>query len=245
MLMTLPSDLREKVEGLGALAEAKFEAMAEEMLQEKLEALEAKEKAREAAGGSLKPCSGEGCRRAGRWRCQGCYFVFYCSRACQEAAWGGHRAECRKVGKEFQPVVVRKGWVPPGHELWEPHHNTKAEGHCVVQIEQILSMGRYEVQVKITWLFLKWGFYFLLLQGVNWKTGDLLVQNCGGSIKGTMAREGQEGVFDRIARDCRERGFRGRAGFYMAVVEANEEEVLKVRVNPVRMLPVEAWVCLE
>ena len=89
------------------------------------------------------------------------------------------------------------------------------------------------------------GIYFFVPQGENWKSGDLLVQNCGGSIKGTMAREGREGVFDRIARDCMAKGFRGRAGFYMAVVEANEEAVIRVRVNPARMLPVEPWVCLE
>ena len=152
MLMTLPLDLRAMAVEGGALVEAKFEAMAEEQLQEKLEALEAKEEARRAAGGSLKPCGGAGCRGAGRWRCQGCYFVFYCSKACQEAAWGAHKAECKEVRKEFQPVVVRKGWVPPGHDLWEPHHNTKADGHCVVQIEQIQSSWRYEVKVKTTLL---------------------------------------------------------------------------------------------
>ena len=65
------------------------------------------------------------------------------------------------------------------------------------------------------------------------------------TIKSNMAREGQEEVFDTISRDCREKGFRGSAGFYMAVVEANKEGVMRLRVNTARMLPVEPWVCTD
>ena len=72
-----------------------------------------------------------------------------------------------------------------------------------------------------------------------------MVMNKDRTIISHMAREGQEEVFDTIARDCREKGFRGSAGFYMAVVEANEEEVIRLKVNTARMLPVEPWVCTE
>ena len=83
------------------------------------------------------------------------------------------------------------------------------------------------------------------IQEENWKKGDLLVMNKDRTIKSHMAREGQEEVFDTIFRDCREKGFRGSAGFYMAVVEANEEEVIRLEVNPARMLSVEPWVCTD
>ena len=72
-----------------------------------------------------------------------------------------------------------------------------------------------------------------------------MVMNKDRTIKSNMAREGQEEVFDTISRDCREKGFRGSAGFYMAVVEANEEGVMRLRVNTARMMPVEPWVCTD
>ena len=62
------------------------------------------------------------------------------------------------------------------------------------------------------------------------------------TITSHMARVGQDEVFDTILKGCRETGFKGKAGFYMAVVEANEEEVIKLKVNPARMLPAESWV---
>lgn len=33
-------------------------------------------------------------------KCSGCRKAFYCSRSCQEAAWKGHKADCKKWGAE-------------------------------------------------------------------------------------------------------------------------------------------------
>ena len=221
-LLTLPPEDRElarnNTEEMGNMvnfANARVEVM--------VEAMEEKDRLTKAAGGSLKTCGGEECRKKGRKRCTGCYIMLYCSKECQETDWSRHKVECKEVRKEFKSVVLKKGFMPPTHPCYTPTMNTMAKGHCVVEIHEIKMETVY------------------LVEGENWKKGDLLVANMDGTIKSHMARVGQEEVFDTILKGCREKGFKGRAGFYMAVVEANEE-VIKLKVNPARMLPAESWV---
>lgn len=41
-------------------------------------------------------------------KCSGCKRALYCSRACQEAAWKGHKVDCKKWGAERAAAKAKK-----------------------------------------------------------------------------------------------------------------------------------------
>ena len=61
------------------------------------------------------------CGGPGALRCAGCRAVHYCSRACQKAAWPGHKAHCKfMLSKMFdgEQLASERGFV---REYWAPH----------------------------------------------------------------------------------------------------------------------------
>ena len=215
------SSMVTKLAGCGVDVKAMSSAFVDMHLGNAREVVEERE--RQGAAVGLRVCGAQGCMKGGRLRCLGCFFEFYCSSSCQREAWGQHKADCKKARREFKTVVVKKGFCPPFHFTHQQSMNTMTKGHCIVQISEILDKPNY-----LTW-------------GENWKTGELLVKNEDSTILGNMARDGQEQLFDRIARDCKEKGFKGNVGCYMAIMKSNTS-VMEVEVNVERMLPPELWV---
>ena len=64
------------------------------------------------ATAAAPPCAQ--CGGAGALRCAGCRGVHYCSRACQKAAWPGHKARCKDILSilyEGQQLTSERGFV--------------------------------------------------------------------------------------------------------------------------------------
>ena len=71
-----------------------------------------------AAAAAAPPCVH--CGGPGALRCAGCRAVHYCSRACQKAAWPGHKAHCKHMLSERyggQQLASERGFV---REYWAP-----------------------------------------------------------------------------------------------------------------------------
>ena len=69
-----------------------------------------------AAAAAAPPCAQ--CGGAGALRCAGCRGVHYCSRACQKAAWPGHKALCKHLLSRVykgQQLASERGFV---REYW-------------------------------------------------------------------------------------------------------------------------------
>jgi MYND finger len=43
--------------------------------------------------------------------CQRCTYARFCSKACQQAAWPGHKASCKKMAAAWQKPVAVKGMI--------------------------------------------------------------------------------------------------------------------------------------
>ena len=102
-----------------------------------------------------------------------------------------------------------------------PNHNALTKGHCIVQVN-FIGVGD---QQKI-------------------RNRELKVWSQEYTINAFLAREkGQEEVYDKLRKRIKENGFKGRVGFFMAVVRLNiaGEKMIQIEINPERMLPTESW----
>jgi len=209
-----PDDLRELEEREGDKSH-ELALMLNATVENRREAVEEKDRLRRVAGGRLKVCGAEGCSDDGRKRCLGCYATFYCTKACQEAAWGSHTVECRTTRAQFDTIVLTKDFMKPEDPLIE-FFNNMTEGHCIVQV---VDDGH--------------------------RTDRLMVASENRSIIGFLRRAGQEAAFDKVTRAVQERGFKGRAGFFIAIMKSNKKNKMKIEVNSEKMLPPEGWVNLS
>ena len=74
--------------------------------------------------------------------------------------------------------------------------------------------------------------------------GSLLVYNKDRTLKGALSRvEGQEELYDKLAREVRKNGFNGEKGFFPAICKRDpgKSEGYKLEINPDQILPVETW----
>jgi hypothetical protein len=109
--MGLGSSLQEFIKGIEATLEFEKERKNKRKEQQ------------QAAGGRLRGCVA--CPKTMKARCCDCLLEFYCSKACQEAAWPGHMAACMEVRGEAPPRRAPPHGVGAGAE--ERGHGQKLQ----------------------------------------------------------------------------------------------------------------------
>jgi hypothetical protein len=180
-----------------------------------------KKEQKAAAGGSLKKCAGlVGCRKKGQHRCTGCFLEIYCSKACQQAAWPGHKASCKEVRADFLPVVLlpmeEKRKMVMGKRYYEP--NTPKSKFAV----------RVTVYPEIK---------------------HIEVNNEDCSVMGKLVRnQSQQKVYDKLWRDVQDQGvdmglkFKAYKAFYYAIYKGvNGGDGHRLEINVVKQVAMADW----
>jgi hypothetical protein len=133
-----------------------------------------------AMPGGIKGCAECGRRARGQQlpqRCTGCYMAIYCSKACSEAAWPGHKAACREVRAQYRPVLIN----PPPEEIKNIFVNNQPNNE-----------PKSHLPVRVT---------------VDEKTGFICVINKNKTVCGQLERStGQEEVYDKLLSDVPKQG---------------------------------------
>jgi len=73
-------------------------------------------------------CAAKSCFQVSAKRCKGCKSIIYCSRICQEAHWGKHKAICKKI-KKWSVEVVKEVEVARNYEDFDGSRKNLFDGH--------------------------------------------------------------------------------------------------------------------
>jgi len=182
--------------------------------------------ARAEAGGSLRLCEVCGVDNENK-RCTGCYMVWYCGQECQAVDWSNHKGCCKVTRDQYKQVLLVE------HEM-AGRDNITNEMY-VHKTGDVPSKKHFVVKVQVG-----------LKCGVSAPTSPLFVYNRDRSLCGLLYRKAQEEMYDMLVRSIREEGFNGQKGFYYAIysgegVTGGITGVVGIKLNPVKILPVEKW----
>jgi hypothetical protein len=178
--------------GLGSSRQKLIEQIGEG-LEFKEQVKNKKKEQQRVAGRRLKGCAA--CPKPGQHRCTGCFLEFYCTKACQKAAWPGHKAVCKEVRAQFRPVELL-----PVEEEKALLENLKKE----LKGENYKAPGVPKTQ-------------FAVEVSVGKESGFMVVSNQDHGVYGQLVRSpGQEMVYDKLKRDVPEQGVKGVGGDYVA-----------------------------
>ena len=147
--------------------------------------------------------------------------TWYCGKECQDKDWQNHKGECKKTRIEYMTSTIEKCFVGAYDKNEIPPCNAgipSSKCHCAVKVQTNMAV----------------------------KDGHLLVYNKDYSICGNLHREGQEKNYDMLVMAINEKGYNGLKGFFHAIFnpeEFGQENVryLKVKINPLKMLPLDTW----
>jgi len=200
----------------------------------------ARTSAKVEAGGSLRPCKVCGADDDNK-RCTGCYLVWYCGQKCQGEDWPQHKEDCKKTMAEYKKVELIEYAVAGRDNITKEMYVHKVgdvpnKKHFVVKVQIALGELKGTTENPIS---------------PDGAGHPMFVYNRDRSLCGYLQREGAEEVYDLLFKNIREKGFKGQKGFYYAIhtggnsknakKKNNPDNIMEVKINPVRMLPLEKW----
>jgi len=180
------------------------------------------------AGGSFTLCKVCGVDDDNK-RCMGCFMVWYCGEKCQVEDWSAHKKDCKVIKKQYMEVQLVEHSMAGLDNLTQQMY--------VHKIGDVPSKKHFVVKVQAS---------------LEHPQGRLFVYNRDRSLCGYLHREGSEQVYDMLLKSIREEGFMKRKGFYYATYPGKEGNSKKkknrnstpkveIKINPVKILPLEMW----
>ena len=172
------------------------------------------------------PCGLEGCSKTveSKGRCSGCKDIHYCCKEHQVKDWKRHKKECKEMRSRYKRATLVRGCYTLLNNQSNTHRFTVGDND-----PSEFPTGQFVVKVQVP---------------LSEEEGSLLVYNKDRTLKGALPRvEGQEELYDKLAREVRKNGFNGEKGFFPAICKRDpgKSQGYKLEINPDQILPVETW----
>merc|ERR1719470_554377 len=199
--------------------------------------------AKTEAGGSLRLCKVCAVVDDNNKRCTGCYMVWYCGQKCQFEDWPNHKVDCKVTKNQYKEAQLEDREISGKDYIakkWYVHKagDVPSKKHFVIKVQITQDMPEGWLPAPV----------------VPGGPGEaLFVYNKDRSLCGHLEREGGDEVYDQLVKGIREEGFKGQKGFFYAIytgkgIAIRESEgkknltpVVKIKINPEKILPVEKW----
>jgi len=153
------------------------------------------------------------CKQPAKYKCTGCFLMWYCSAECQKANWEEHKDPCKEKKAEYKEVKIVKGSLNFNYQTGKMAEmggmKKSAPSNSIVKIQ--VSLGGNAADAHF-----------------------MMIYNKDRSINGLISsKESEFGA--QLEELIRSKGFQGEKGFFYAI-----KTKTKVAVNPT-MLPPETW----